>query len=274
MGCGSSRSQPTSPASTQRAAHVDNDNWMFYAPRHEYRANDCLYCGQPNRRGYIISNVSDYADGQSHTRSSSCWSSDEGRPYSPRPPYSNRSYTPQSTPSYSSPGNRSYTPQSTAAYSSPGQASPRLYTPQSTSTYSSPTQTSDAAHTPRPPPLRPLMGPTSSATGTSRTYSLLSTPTFHSPSSHPKNGLTLDPTLFSNNMSPFAQATRANKIDTDCASRFSGTSGSLSAFTSPTSSHKADRQRYPLTPLSVHTEPFPRVQSDIIAPRHRHHPVV
>ena len=265
MGCGTSRSQPASPVATPRA-RVDNDNWMFYAPRREHQ--DCLHCGQPNRSGYIISSVSDYADG----RSSSCWSSDESRPYSPRSRYSNRSFTPRSTPAYSSPGqasprsytNRSYTPPLTRPYSSPGQTSPRPYNNLSctlplTPPYSSPGQTSGVTHTPRPraSPLQPLMCPASSATYTTRTYSLLSTPTFHSPSSNPRNGLTLDPTLFSTNMSPFAQAARSNKIDTDCASRFSGTSGSLSAFTSPTSSRIA--HRYPLTPLSVHTEPFPRV---------------
>lgn len=271
MGCGTSRGQTTPRVSTPRAFRVDNDNWMYYAPRHKYEANHCCsHCGQPNRSGYTICSVSDYADGQSSTptRSGSSWGSDEGPPYSPRSPCSNRSYIPPLTPVYSSPvqarrrpySNRSYTPPLTPTFASP--YNNRSCTAPLTPTYSSPGQTSGAIYTPRPraSPLQPLIGPASSATFTSRTYSPVSTPIFPSPSSHPRHGLALDPTLFSNTMSPFAQAACANKIDTDCASRFSGTSGSLSAFTSPTSSRHD--VRYPLTPLSVHTEPFPKARQE------------
>lgn len=93
--------------------------------------------------------------------------------------------------------------------------------------------------------------------GTSRSYSLLSTPTFHKPSSHPRNGLTLDPTLFAEAISPSTNDVQCTQIDTACASRFSGTS-SPPSFDSPTSSSGCSDQRYPLPPLSVRTEPFPR----------------
>lgn len=275
MGCGTSSHRPpsSSPVATPVFSHVDNDDWMLYAPRHAHQGNDCCcFCfDRPTTTRYTSSRCTDYADSQRYTSTSSYWDSSDGRPHAIQSPttylnlsqrgslpYSNRSYTPRSTPAHSSPcetSRRPCTPRSTPAHSSPCGTSRRPCTPRSTPAHSSPGE----IHTPRPqaPKCRPSLAPASSATYTSRSYSLLSTPTFHSPSSHPKNDLTLDPTLFSNNLSPFADAACANKIDTDCASRFSGSSrSSLSAFTSPTSSCN---RRYPLTPLSVHTEPFPRV---------------
>ncbi|CAM9493295.1 unnamed protein product, partial [Ectocarpus sp. 8 AP-2014] len=64
----------------------------------------------------------------------------------------------------------------------------------------------------------------------SRSYSLLSTPSFHSPASNAtRNNLVLDPTLFPDVISPFtARGVRNTNIDTACGSRFSGTSSSLS----------------------------------------------
>ena len=230
MGCGASNDRPPSPCrspvTTPVFAHVDNDDWMFYAPRY---AHQCCACCFDRPR------TSSCTDSRCYTSTSSHWDSSEGR------------MSPRGEETYSS---RSYTPRSTPAHSSPGRTSHRPCKPRSTPTLLRPGETE--------PNCRPSLGPASSATYTSRSYSLLSTPTFYSPSSHPKNDLTLDPTLFSNNLSPFADAACANKIDTDCASRFSGSSrSSLSAFTSPTSSSR--NTRYPLTPLSVHTEPFPRI---------------
>lgn len=257
MGCGTSSHRPPSPSpvATPVFAHVDNDDWMFYAPRHAHQRNDCgcFRFDRPMTSSYTSSRCTDCADSQCYTSTSSYWDSSDGRPHAPQSPTRYLNLSPRGSSPYS---NRSYSPRSTPAHSSPGETSPRPCTPRSTPAHSNPGET----HTPRPqePKCRPSPGPASSATYTSRSYSLLSTPTFHSPSSHPKNDLTLDPTLFSNNLSPFADAACANKIDTDCASRFSGSSRSLlSAFTSPTSSSR--NVRYPLTPLSVHTEPFPRV---------------
>lgn len=94
---------------------------------------------------------------------------------------------------------------------------------------------------------------------TSRSYSLLSTPSFHSPASNARNNLVLDPTLFPDVISPSTDGVRnTNNIDTACGSRFSGTSLSPSRSLSAPSSHCSD-ERYPLPPLSVRTEPFPRL---------------
>ncbi len=60
-----------------------------------------------------------------------------------------------------------------------------------------------------------------SSMGFNRSVSLLSTPSYHSSSSHPRNYLRLDPTLIP---SPVPSASRYNKMDTDCASGFSRTS--------------------------------------------------
>ena len=97
---------------------------------------------------------------------------------------------------------------------------------------------------------------------TSRSYSPLSTPSFHSPSRNARNNLVLDPTLFSDVVSPSTacgvRGTSGTNIDTACGSRFSGTSRSSSRSLSAPSSPFSD-ERYQLPPLSVQTEPFPRL---------------
>lgn len=246
MGCGASNHQPPSPTAAPVFTDIDNDDWMFYAPRYAHHRSRP---DRPMTSSYPSSRCTDCADNsQGYTSTSSYSDSSDGRPHAPQSPSRYLNLGTRGSSSYSS---RSYTPRSTPTHSRPGQASPRASTPHSTPAHSIRGETQTMS-------CRPILGPASSATYTSRSYSLLSTPTFHSPSSHPKNDLTLDPTLFSNNLSPFADGECANKIDTDCASRFSGSSqSSLSAFTSPTSSTRD--ARYPLTPLSVCTEPFPRV---------------
>ncbi|CAM9767190.1 unnamed protein product [Ectocarpus sp. 12 AP-2014] len=97
---------------------------------------------------------------------------------------------------------------------------------------------------------------------TSRSYSPLSTPCFQSPSRNARNNLVLDPTLFPDAVSPSTacgvRGTSGTNIDTACGSRFSGTSLSSSRSLSAPSSPFSD-ERYPLPPLSVQTEPFPRL---------------
>ncbi|CAN0251743.1 unnamed protein product [Ectocarpus sp. 6 AP-2014] len=82
---------------------------------------------------------------------------------------------------------------------------------------------------------------------------------YYSPALNARNKLVLDPTLFPDVISPFAaRGVRNTNIDTACGSRFSGSSSSLSCSLSAPSSHCSD-ERYPLPPLSVQTEPFPRL---------------
>ena len=201
MGCSSSRSQENqvshqtqddhlASTSTGAFSSVEDDTWMFYAPRSQKQSYICFSCGQM------------------------CYYDTVGD--SDRSPF----HTPDTTP----------TQLSSATFSSV-----------------SSTHAFELEQGTRPP---------DSAAYTNRTYSFLSTPTFHSPSSHPRNGLTLDPTLFSSNISPFVELRRVSKIDTDCASQFSSPLASTMTpdFQSPTSS----LQRYPLPPMSVLTEPFPR----------------
>lgn len=240
MGCGTSRSPQASPVTTAQLSDVDTDNWMFYAPQCANQASVCFHCGQPNVCSPTRS-FSMYSDGRSYTPTSSRWDS---WGVQSAPAYVSMSPVDPSSYSFRS---RTPSPQPRSSPTSP-------YTPQSTPAHSNLGSTSPLSCDTRAPQIHPSVGPSSSGTYTSRSYSLLSTPTFHSPSSHPRNDLTLDPALFSNNMSPFA-----TKIDTDCASRFSGTVGSSSGFTSPASSRIIDSKRYPLTPLSVRTEPFPKM---------------
>nr|ABY66162.1 EsV-22-like protein [Ectocarpus siliculosus] len=154
---------------------------------------------------------------------------------------------------------------------------------------------------------------------TSRSYSLRTTSSFHSPASNCRDNLALDPTLFLDAISPSKDGVRNTNIDTACGSgfsstslplsrnnlaldptlfpdvispsmdgvrhtnidtpcgsgfssttcphtnidtacgsRFSGKSRWLSSSSSAPSSHSSD-ERYPLPPLSVRTEPFPRL---------------
>jgi len=260
MGCATSTDRQTMPVTTKRG--VDSDNWMFYAPQHVDVDAVCLHCGQPKPGLDTISDSTDYADGQLYTPASSRCESDDSRLYTPQSEYSSAGPVDPSeyifrprTPSPRVGIGGEYTPHSTTA-------SRRLCTPRLAFTHSNSGQQSPRLYTNTPVPnSKASLGPPSSTTCTSRSYSLLSTPTDHSPSSHARNNLTLDPTLFTNVLSPFAEATHGfNKIDTDCASRFSGPHGSLSDFTTPTSSHNIETT-YPLTPLSVRTEPFPRLES-------------
>lgn len=193
MGCGASRSSPTSPAAQSLAPGntVDNTDWILYAPGRQ----TCVHCGQLQTL--------------------------------PR-------YLAYSSPSHSSPTSSSH---SSLASSSTWLGNSTDYSAVALST-------------------PPSSSNSSSHGGASRTYSLLSTPTFHSPSSHPRNKLTLDPTLFTNPSSPTVGEVCRTKIDTDCASQFSGSHSP--SFASSVSSYSCAEKRYPLAPLSVRTEPFPR----------------
>ncbi|CAN0587253.1 unnamed protein product, partial [Ectocarpus sp. 12 AP-2014] len=68
------------------------------------------------------------------------------------------------------------------------------------------------------------LGDGSETSKTSRSYSLLSTPSFHSPASNSRNNLALDPTLFPDDISPSKDGVRNTNIDTACGSGFSSTS--------------------------------------------------
>lgn len=105
----------------------------------------------------------------------------------------------------------------------------------------------------------PWLSNSSVSSRTSRSYSLLSTPRFHSPAPSARNkiNLKLDPALFHDAIST-ACGVRGTNIDTACGSRFSGISLSPSCSLSAPSSPCSD-ERYPLPPLSVQTEPFPRL---------------
>lgn len=195
MGCGASRSSPTSPVLRSTAHDPPNDDWMMFAPPRQ----TCSNCGQPQTLPYYLAYSS---SSRSSFTSSSTWvgNSTVGTDY--------------------------------------GSGNSQSYSV-------------------IPPSTQPSPSSSSSCGGASRSLSLLSTPTFHSPSSHPRNGLSLDPTLFSHIKSPSVGGVRNTKLDTDCASRFSGSSHSPSVASS-TSSYNCGNRRYPLTPLSVRTEPFPR----------------
>jgi hypothetical protein len=192
MGCGVSRSPPTSPVLPNHA--IVSDDWMVCQPSRQ----TCCHCGQTQTLPCYLTYSS---SSQSSMTSSGTWV-----------------------------GNSTIGTDYTRGNS------------QSYSVLSSPMKSSSTS------------GP---CDFTSRSFSLISTPDFHSPSSHPGKGLTLDPTLFSNKMSPCMSRIAPKKLDTDCASRFSGSSP-LPSFTSSTSSYKYGQRRYPLSPLSVRTEPFPR----------------
>lgn len=257
MGCSTSRSLQTLPVSRSLPSPVPigNYDWIVYAPvRHTcHTSSHCEKCymeacGTSQSRSRSYSYESSYASSNPSQwlGNSTC----------------SQSYSVRSTPPFTS--------------SSYATSSCSIRTP----------STSQGSET----------VPSQGSETSSRQYSLLSTPTFHSPSSHPKNGLTLNPALFSNHlfsndgstdgqfdsdcastpMSPhpkngltldpilisntdchFLDKVRNTKIDTDCASRFSNTSGSPS-FTSSTSSLNCFDKSYPLRPLSVRTEPFPR----------------
>lgn len=275
MGCSGSRSLQTLPVSRRSSpspVSVSNGDWIVYAPvRHA-----CFYCEKSCME----------ACGRSY--SSSCAHSNKSQ-WLGNSTCSRRSYSVNSTPFTSS----FY---STSSHSSRLDSNPTR-TPR-------PSQESETAPIRTPSPIQRSVDTTetpspSQRSETSRKYSLLSTPTFHSSSSHPRNGLTLDPslfgnTLFSNNTSPdclegvpntkfhtdcvstptsphprngltldptlfsnspFSDRVRNTKIDTDCASGFSG---SKSPSFESTPSHDCFDKRYPLTPLSVRTEPFPR----------------
>ena len=275
MGCSGSRSLQTLPVSRSAPSFdaVENDDWMVYAPAH----NTCFQCGQSCTEDHYDDSTSSrsYLSSAQQKSNRSQWlgSRSCSRSVQSTPPFTSSSYTtsnPISIPI--SPG----TPRS----------SPGAWVGNSTSSsdcsvtdsvLSTPTFHSPSSHPRNGPTIDP---PSTSGSdcgsATNRTYSVLSTPTFHSPSSHPRNGLTLDPTLFSNNIispddrgngltldptlfsSTISYGLRDTKIDTDCASRFSGASRSPSfSFSSSISSYSRDK-RYPLTPLSVRTEPFPR----------------
>ncbi|CAN0338814.1 unnamed protein product, partial [Ectocarpus sp. 13 AM-2016] len=72
------------------------------------------------------------------------------------------------------------------------------------------------------------LGDGSETSQTSRSYSLLSTPSFHSPASNSRNNLALDPTLFSDGIGSSVDGVRNTNIDTACGSGFSSTSPPLS----------------------------------------------
>lgn len=300
MGCGVSRSSRTSPTFRSAKSetntvpiHVgENDDWTFYAPRKVppvvektfLVCKTCCHCGRRQAEPYSVN---------SNSKSSPySWLGNSSMSFSG----TSRSYSLLSTPTFSltsspctdtthrrhSPG--SWLGNSTTDFSGTNRSDSLL------SSSSHCTDTINARHSPGS-----WLGNSSTAfSGTSRSYSLLSTPKFSSTSSrctdttHSRHGLTLDPSLFyntmstgdtdrgsspqlvldpslfSNNNSPFSdsssRAVRKSKGDTDCGSRFSDTSRSLS-FTSPPSSYDCFDKSYPLTPLSIHTEPFPRTNT-------------
>ena len=212
MGCGSSRSLPTGPISQAATPHhaVVGDDWMVCQPERQ----SCSLCGQTQTLPLCIQYLTS-PDVSSHTPSNaSLYCSTSGTDcghLSPLglPRLNDDSYFLLST------------------HTIPSQSSGTNGT----------TQFVDRSQPHLPSPSSPYQS--------SRSYSLLSTPVSDSPSPRPRNNLTLDPALFLN-------ATRSSalpKIDTDCASQFSGKS--LSPI------YTSDK-RYPLTPLSVRTEPFPR----------------
>lgn len=270
MGCGAStESGKTSPV-IKTLTRIDSDCWMYYPP------------SRPDPENFSCSSVSAYSFQSTYERACSYWDSeDTGR----STPVSTISPMSTSSPDRIHHDHLPATPQSTPVL---------LISPGCTHEY--PPHTPQSTPTQRYSPRRSG----SSATYTNRTYSLLSTPNFHSSSSHPRNDLTLDPdhfttppspkagqcatkidtdcasrfsddrsptpvhrltldpSLFSNHLSPFAEAKwrSRSKIDTDGASRFPSTDESLSpSFASPVS---LINKRYPMTPLSVRTEPFPR----------------
>lgn len=175
MGCGASSTLPreTSPVTTHTLTRIDSDCWMWYPPPQ-----------RPELEDFSSGSVSTYSSRSTcYEQASSYWCSDD---------------TGRSTPvSTISPVSTATSPAHTPATSLP--------TPVScTSTHEYPPRT-----------------PQSTPTYTNRTYSLLSTPNFHSPSSHPRNDLTLDPNLICTPR--FTNAGQCStKMDTDCASRFAG----------------------------------------------------
>lgn len=269
MGCCASRSPPTLPLSVPTTTAVSNSDWLFYAPT----GKKCCHCGQPRA---TYSSV-DTPRGKT-IRSPPCSS------YVSSCSYSSRSRS-----------------RSRSSYSSGSMYGSSDYTRRSSH---------HSVTRPSPRPIRTRQQSSPLSVSQSRTYSLLSTPDFHSVSSHPRNNLVLNPELFSNTiMTPFTSPTSDkrsathstprtqnsthslpstphprirtltlntellhtptaspqaflghdrrrtdNKLDTDCASRFSDWSLSSSSAAS-----------YPLPPLSVRTEPYPRLQEDQVA---------
>lgn len=215
MGCGSSRSLPTAPMLPPAAPHhaVVCDDWMVCQPERQ----NCSLCGKSQTLPLCVQYfTSSYASSHTPSNTWPCYSTN-GTDCEYESSLSPLGLPRLDDDPYFLISNHTFLSQS----ADKNRESDFL----------------DIDQTPSPGTTSPYQS--------SRSYSLLSTPVSDSPSPRPRNNLTLDPALFST-------ATRGlafTKMDTDCASKFSGTSLSP-IYTSD--------DRYPLTPLSVRTEPFPR----------------
>lgn len=259
MGCSTSRSLQTLPASRSSSSPVPipvtigNYDWIVYAPvRHN--------CPRSRSRSYSYessyASLNPSACGTSQSRSRSYESS-----YASSNPSQwlgnstcSRSYSDRSTPPFTS---SSYTTSSHSLDSNPIRTPTTNHEISSRSLLSTPTFHSPSSHPRNGLTLNPALFSNHLFSNDGSTDGHFDTDCESTPTPHPKNGLTLDPILISNTNCHFLDKVRNTKIDTDCASRFSNTSGSPS-FTSSTSSFNCFDKSYPLRPLSVRTEPFPR----------------
>lgn len=255
MGSCGSRSSPTTPVSVPTTtSEISNSDWLYYAPTEK----KCCHCGQSQatyqRPSSWASNCWDF--GLDASREEKIRSSCSSFVSSYSSIYGTGDYigltSHQSLPH----------PFTMRTRQQPGS----LSTPQSRtySLLSPPDFHSEGSHPRNNLVLNPelfsntIMSPFTSSPdsdGRSVTHSIHNKP---NPQCSTIHTLTLDPELFHTpTASPIAfpahdRRNTANKLDTDCASRFS----SASSVSSSSSSSPASE--YPLTPLSVRTEPFPR----------------